>query len=64
MSLENRLAGPIIFARERSLNYFEQRAREEEKNSEKQSPLPCGCSTAVCCVPYFNETVSKPTFCR
>ena len=33
MSLENRLAGPIIFARERSLNYFEQRAREEEKTA-------------------------------
>ena len=53
MSLENRLAGPIIFARE------ENNELEKKKNSEKQSPLELHFHVRLfyCCVPYFNETL-------
>ena len=58
MSLENRLAGPIIFAREEN-NELEKK-KTARNNHLSSSTSMCGCSTVVC--PTLTRLFLNPLF--
>ena len=47
MSLENRLAGPIIFAREEN-NELEKKKKNQRETITSRAPLPCAVVLLLC----------------